>query len=89
MLVVTPLAVPAADAGLVSTAVCGFLDDEPAAPTLLATQNPMTTQITMGITTKSTKPATDTPTAMPTTLLTTVTTGRFKRQNIYIIKSYL
>lgn len=61
------LAVAAVGAGLDVTC----LDEEAAALLLVATQRPMTTQVMMGITTKSTKAATDPPTAAPTRLLTT------------------
>jgi len=63
---VTTVAVAAAGAGVVVVTVRGCLDEE-AAP---ATQQKMTTQMTMGITTKSAITPTVTPTIMPTMLTT-------------------
>ena len=64
--VVTMVAVVAADAGVVT--MRGRLGE--AAPTPPATQQNQTTQMTMGITTKSTISPTVTPTIMPNILTT-------------------
>ena len=63
----TTVAVAAAGVGVVVVTVRGCLDEEAAAP---ATQQNQTTQMMMGITTKSTRTPTVTPTIIPTMLTT-------------------